>query len=40
LSGRDIEIICANGEGSRVERHRISTLIPHGFGPANLADSG
>ena len=39
LSGTDIEIICANGDGSAVERHRISTLIPHGFGPANLADS-
>ncbi|MBA3510574.1 cytidine deaminase [Sphingomonas sp.] len=39
LSGRDVEIICANGEGSRVERHSISTLMPHGFGPANLADA-
>ena len=38
LSGRDLEVICANGDGSRVERHRLSTLIPHGFGPANLAD--
>ena len=40
LSCRDIEIICSNGEGSRVERHRISSLIPHGFGPANLKDAG
>lgn len=40
LSGRDVEIICTNGDGSTVERHRISTLIPHGFGPANLADAG
>ena len=40
LSGRDIEIICSNGEGSTVERHAISTLIPHGFGPANLKDAG
>jgi cytidine deaminase len=40
LSGRDIEIICSNGEGSEVERHSISTLIPHGFGPANLKDAG
>jgi cytidine deaminase len=39
LSGRDVEILCANGGGSQVERHRISTLIPHGFGPANLADA-
>ena len=40
LAGRDIEILCANGEGGVVERHRISALIPHGFGPANLADTG
>ena len=37
LSGRDVEILCANGNGDKVERHLISTLIPHGFGPANLA---
>ena len=40
LSGSDIEIICSNGDGSATERHRISSLIPHGFGPANLADAG
>ena len=40
LSGRDIEISCSNGEGSAVERHAIGTLIPHGFGPANLKDAG
>jgi cytidine deaminase len=40
LSGSDIEIICSNGGGSEVERHSISSLIPHGFGPANLADAG
>ena len=39
LSGGDFEILCANGDGSRIERHRISELIPHGFGPANLADA-
>jgi cytidine deaminase len=36
LSGRDIEILCASGDGSTVERHRIGELIPFGFGPANL----
>lgn len=36
LSGRDIEIICANGNGLGVERHRIRELLPAGFGPANL----
>ena len=40
LSGRDIEIICSNGDGSEVELHTISSLIPHGFGPANLKDAG
>ena len=40
LSGRDIDILCSNGEGSTVERHSISSLIPHGFGPANLKDAG
>jgi cytidine deaminase len=40
LGGRDVEIICASGDGAKVERHLISTLIPHGFGPANLTDAG
>jgi cytidine deaminase len=39
LSGRDVEIICSNGDGSAVERYSISELIPHGFGPANLRES-
>ena len=39
LSGRDVEILCANGDGDLVERHRISALIPNGFGPANLKDA-
>jgi cytidine deaminase len=39
LSGRDVEILCASGDGSAVERYAISTLIPHGFGPANLGDT-
>jgi cytidine deaminase len=39
LSGIDIEILCASGDGEQVERHRISDLIPHGFGPASLKDS-
>src|SRR3954451_15017460 len=37
LSGRDVEILCASGDGSAVERHSIGELIPFGFGPANLA---
>jgi cytidine deaminase len=40
LSGRDIEIICASGDGTAVERHSITALIPNGFGPANLESAG
>lgn len=40
LSGCNVEILCANGDGGKVERHTIGTLIPHGFGPANLTDAG
>jgi cytidine deaminase len=40
LSGRDVEIICSSGDGQSVERHHISSLIPHGFGPENLNDAG
>jgi len=40
LSGRDVEILCSSGDGSTVERRSIGTLIPHGFGPANLTDAG
>lgn len=40
MSGRDVEIICSSGDGLSIERHSISTLIPHGFGPANLKDAG
>jgi cytidine deaminase len=37
LSGKDVEIICASGQGSAIERHNISALLPNSFGPANLA---
>ena len=40
LSGRDVEILCASGDGAIHDCHRINDLIPHGFGPANLADAG
>ena len=36
----DIVVICSSGDGKQVESHAISTLIPHGFGPANLKDAG
>lgn len=40
LAGRDFDILCASGDGSIVERLTLSTLLPHGFGPANLSDAG
>ena len=40
VSGRDLEVVSANGDGSEIMVSRISELIPHGFGPANLGDAG
>jgi cytidine deaminase len=40
LSGRDVEMVSANGDGTETRVDLISDLIPHGFGPANLKDSG
>ena len=40
LGGRDIEVISSNGDGTETRTDRISDLIPHGFGPANLKDAG
>ncbi len=40
LSGSDIEIFCANGNGSEVEATRIYELLPKGFGPESLKDAG
>lgn len=40
LSGADLEILCANGSGARVETARIAELLPKGFGPENLKDAG
>ena len=37
LSGRDIAILCASGDGSVLERRTIGELIPFAFGPASLA---
>ena len=39
VSGRDIEVVSSNGDGSERMSNRISELIPHGFGPANLKDA-
>lgn len=40
VSGRDIEVLSSNGDGSEVQAMRISELLPLGFGPANLGDAG
>jgi cytidine deaminase len=36
LSGRDIVVHCASADGETVETHRLSGLLPHAFGPADL----
>lgn len=40
VAGVDVEVISSNGDGTETRVDRISALIPHGFGPANLTDSG
>jgi cytidine deaminase len=40
LSGIDVEVISANGDGTEIITSTIRTLLPHGFGPASLADAG
>ena len=40
VAGRDVEVVSASGDGTRVEVRRVSELLPAGFGPANLADAG
>ena len=40
VAGRDLEVISANGDGTEVAMHRISMLLPLGFGPDNLKDAG
>jgi cytidine deaminase len=36
MSGHDTEIHCASADGASVTHHRISKLLPHPFGPADL----
>jgi cytidine deaminase len=36
VAGREIPILCVSGDGKSVTRHRLSALLPHAFGPANL----
>lgn len=36
IGGRDIVIHCAGAEGDAVATYRLSELLPHAFGPADL----
>ena len=36
LGGRDLPVYCAAADGSAVERHMLSALLPHAFGPKDL----
>lgn len=36
IGGRDIVIHCAGAEGNAVATYRLSELLPHAFGPADL----
>lgn len=36
IGGRDILIHCAGAEGDRIATYRLSELLPHAFGPADL----
>ncbi|NNM76611.1 cytidine deaminase [Sphingomonas sp. ID1715] len=36
LGGRDLLVHCAAAEGDRVASYRLSELLPHAFGPADL----
>ena len=39
LSGTDVEMLSASGDGAQVDVRRISDLLPLGFGPDNLKDA-
>jgi cytidine deaminase len=36
LGGRDLIVHCASGDGSAIESHPLSYLLPKAFGPADL----
>jgi cytidine deaminase len=40
VCGHDLEVTSSSGDGSEMATHRISELLPLGFGPANLNDAG
>ncbi|HET8612330.1 MAG TPA: cytidine deaminase [Sphingomonas sp.] len=36
MGGRDLPVFCASADGATVRRYRLSELLPHAFGPADL----
>ncbi|MFV0625054.1 cytidine deaminase [Sphingomonas sp. ac-8] len=36
IGRRDLTVYCAGAEGDAFEEHRLSELLPHAFGPADL----
>ena len=36
MGGRDLPVFCASADGRKIERHMLSTLLPHAFGPKDL----
>lgn len=36
IGKRDIAVFCAGAQGDTIERHRLSDLLPHAFGPADM----
>ena len=36
LGGRDLPVHCGAAEGDAIRSHRLSELLPHAFGPADL----
>lgn len=40
MGGRDLAVYCAGAQGDAYETHRLSDLLPHAFGPADLGIGG
>ena len=36
MGGRELAVYCAGAEGEAYERHLLSELLPHAFGPGDL----
>ena len=36
MGGRDLPVFCASADGRTIERHMLSALLPHAFGPKDL----